>query len=192
MSIDRGVAFALELDRLKSVPRRIRLRESARHENPAEHSWQTALLAVALAPYAGAPVDVARVIQMLLVHDVGEIDVGDQLAFLPTSAERARAERAGAARVFDLLPAAPAASLFALWDEFEAAETVDARFAQALDRAIPVILNLANGGQSWRENGVSYDRLVAHVRPPVERGCPQLWWYLESRLEAARENGFFG
>ena len=102
-------------------------------------------------------------------------------------------ERAQAVeRIFGRLPAARSAHLLALWNEFEEAATPDARFAQAIDRAMPALLNLANDGQSWRENGISYERVVARVGLPIEVGCPALWDYLQSRLEEARGKGWFG
>lgn len=187
-------AFALELDRLKLVERKIRLRESGRFENSAEHSWQLAMVAWALAEHAPPGTEMDRVLRMLLVHDVGEIDAGDVLAFAESPREeRHRAELAGVSRVLGLLGAVPAAvEMRALWEEFDAGVTPSARFAHAVDRAMPVLHNLANDGQSWRENGVSYERVVRRVRAEIEDGCPALWAYLAARLEEARGRGWFG
>jgi len=187
------IDFILELDKLKAVTRKIRLRDADRYENSAEHSWQIALLASSLAPYAEASVDIDRVIRMLLVHDIGEIDTGDTMVFVEGNwEERKTAELAAVTRIFGLLPEAQGAEFMALWKEFERGETADARFANAADRAMPVLLNLANAGQSWRENGISYERVVARVGLPIEVGCPALWEYLQSRLEEARGKGWFG
>ncbi len=187
------VEFILELDKLKGVTRKVKPLGLDRYENSAEHSWQLALLAFSLAPHAAAPVDVDHVVRMLLVHDIGEIDTGDTIAFAEHGeAERKAAERVAVTRVFDLLPDGRGAELLALWEEFERAETPEARFAHAVDRAMPVLLNLANAGQSWRENGISHERVVRRVRPPIESGCPALWEYLRVRLDAAREQGYFG
>ena len=187
------IDFILELDKLKAVTRKIRLRDADRYENSAEHSWQIALLASSLAPYAEASVDIDRVIRMLLVHDIGEIDTGDTMVFVEGNwEERKTAELAAVTRIFGLLPGAQGAEFMALWKEFERGETADARFANAADRAMPVLLNLANAGQSWRENGISYERVVARVGLPIEVGCPALWDYLQSRLEEARGKGWFG
>lgn len=187
------VDFILELDKLKAVTRKIRPLGQARYENAAEHSWQLALLALSLAPHAGTAIDVHRVIGMLLVHDIGEIDTGDTMAFVEGGwDERKAAERAAVARIFGLLPPAQGAALLALWQEFDQEETPEARFAHAVDRAMPVLLNLANHGQSWRENGISYERVVRRVAPEIEAGCPALWAYLAGRLEEARQNGWFG
>lgn len=187
------IDFILELDKLKAVTRKIRLRDTDRYENSAEHSWQLALLASSLAPYADTPVDIDRVIRMLLVHDIGEIDTGDAMVFAEGGwEERKAAELAAVTRIFGLLPPEQGAELLSLWKEFERGETADARFANAADRAMPVLLNLANAGQSWRENGISYERVVARVASPIRAGCPALWDYLQSRLEDARGKEWFG
>lgn len=187
------VAFILELDRLKGVTRKTRPLGLERYENSAEHSWQLALLATSLAPHAGAAIDVDRVIRMLLVHDVGEIDTGDTMIYTEGGwEERKAAEAAAARRIFGLLPDPAGAALLALWQEFEAAATPEARFANAVDRAMPVLLNLANAGQSWRENGISHARVIGRVAVPIRDGCPALWEYLEGRLEEERRLGWFG
>ena len=130
---------------------------------------------------------------MLLVHDIGEIDTGDTLVYVEGGwDERKAAELAAVRRIFGLLPAAQTAHYLALWQEFDDAATPEARFAHAVDRAMPALLNLANDGQSWRENGVSHARVVQRIGPPIREGCPALWAYMEERLEAARAAGWFG
>ena len=187
------IDFILEIDRLKAVTRKTRPLGLDRYENSAEHSWQIAVLAASLAPYAEPGVAIDHVIAMLLVHDIGEIDTGDTFVFVEGGwPERKAAELAAVKRIFGLLPEAQAADFLALWIEFESAETIDARFANAVDRAMPVILNLSNNGQSWRENGIGHDRVVRRVGPPIQAGCPRLWTYLETRLADARTQGWFG
>ena len=187
------VDFILEIDKLKAVTRKIRPPGLDRYENSAEHSWQIALLAISLASHAGAPIDLSRVVGMLLVHDLGEIDTGDTLAFVEGGwDERKAAERAAVTRIFGLLPEEEGAAFLALWQEFDQEETPEARFANAVDRAMPVLLNLSNQGQSWRENGVSYERVVRRVSGQIKAGCPALWDYLAVRLEEARQQGWFG
>jgi len=191
--MQRVIDFILELDKLKSVTRKIKPLGLERYENSAEHSWQLALFAMALEPCAATPVDLNRVIRMLLVHDIGEIDTGDTIAFAEGGwDERKAAELAAVRRILGMLPDGRGAELVALWQEFEAAETAEARFAGALDRAMPVLLNLNNNGQSWRENGISYNRVVRRVQAQIEAGCPALWSYLEPRLRAAHQSGWFG
>jgi putative hydrolase of HD superfamily len=191
-AMQQVVDFILELDKLKGVTRKTRPLGLDRQENSAEHSWQIALLAVSLARYAETEIDINRVIAMLLVHDIGEIDTGDTMVYVQDGwPERKAAERAAVTRIFGMLPEAQGAQLMALWEEFEDAETPEARFAHAADRAMPVLLNLANGGQSWLENGISHERVVGRVGPPIKAGCPALWDYLETRLEAERRKGWF-
>jgi putative hydrolases of HD superfamily len=187
------IDFILELDKLKAVTRKVRPLGLDRFENSAEHSWQLALLGVSLAHYAETPLDTDRVIRMLLVHDIGEIDTGDTLVFVEGGwEERKAAELAAVKRIFGLLPAEQGAAFLALWQEFEDNATAEARFAHAVDRAMPVLINLERQGGSWREHGISYERAVQRIGPEVEAGCPALWAYLAPRLEEARDKGYFG
>jgi putative hydrolase of HD superfamily len=191
--VQQIVDFILELEKLKAVTRKVRPLGLARYENSAEHSWQIALLAASLAPHAGSAVNIDRVIPMLLVHDIGEIDTGDTMVFVEGGwEERKAAELAAVTRIFALLPASQGTAFLSLWKEFDEATTPDALFAHAVDRAMPVLLNLANRGQSWLEHGISYERVAARVGPEVNAGCPALWHYLEKRLEEARTLGYFG
>lgn len=186
------VQFVLEIDKLKSVLRKVRPVGEDRYENTAEHSWQISVFAMSLAKILGLSVDVNRVVSMLLVHDIGEIDAGDKFVFAEKGwEERKVAERAAVERIFGLAPIEAAEFLRQLWEEFDTGESAEARFAKAIDRCMPVLLNLRNGGGSWRENAVSYERVVGRVRPEIENGCPALWNYLERQLNAARAQGFF-
>jgi putative hydrolase of HD superfamily len=192
-AVQQIVDFILELDKLKAVTRKVRPIGLERNENSAEHSWQLALMAASLAHYAETPVDINRVIAMLLVHDIGEIDAGDTMVFVEGGWEqRKAAEFAGVKRIFGLLPEGLGEKFLSLWQEFEDAATPEARFAHAVDRAVPVLINLANQGGSWREHGISYDRVVGRVAPEVKAGCPVLWDYLAARLEAVRDQGYYG
>jgi len=187
------VDFILELDKLKGVTRKVRPIGLDRYENSAEHSWQIALMAASLADFAESPLDINRVISMLLVHDIGEIDAGDTMVFVEGGWEQRKAdELAAVKRIFGILPDSQRAAFLALWREFEDAATPESRFAHAVDRAMPVLINLANLGGSWRENNISYERVVQRVGPEVKAGCPALWDYLAARLEAVRNNGYFG
>jgi putative hydrolase of HD superfamily len=187
------VNFILELEKLKGVTRKTRPLGLDRYENSAEHSWQLAMLALSLASYAESAIDINRVIRMILVHDIGEIDTGDTMVYAEGGwEERKLAELAAVKRIFGMLPENQGAGFLELWQEFELGETPEARFAHAVDRAMPVLLNLANEGQSWRENGISYERVVRRIAPPIKAGCPALWDYLEVRLEEARGRGLFG
>jgi putative hydrolase of HD superfamily len=187
------IDFILELDKLKTVTRRTRPLGLDRFENPAEHSWQIAMMAASFAPLAAEPVNVDRVIRMLLVHDIGEIDTGDRLVYAEGGWDEHRAaERTALERIFGLLPDGHARPFLDLWHEFEAAATPEARFAHAVDRAMPALLNLVNHGQSWRENGITYDQVIAKLEGPIRSGCPALWDYMAVRLDDARRAGWFG
>ena len=187
------VDFILEIEKLKAVTRKVRPLGLDRFENSAEHSWQIALLATSLVPYSPATVDINRVISMLLVHDIGEIDAGDTIVFAEGGWEERKAmELAAVKRIFGILPHQTGAAFLALWQEFEEAESPEARFAHTADRAMPVLLNLSNEGGSWRENGISYERVIHRVGPEIQAGCPALWDYLAIRLEEARDKGWFG
>ncbi len=187
------IDFILELEKLKGVTRKVRPVGLDRYENSAEHSWQLAMLAVSLVRYAESSIDINRVIRMILVHDIGEIDTGDTLVFVEGGWEdRKAAEMAAVTRILGMLPEDQGAGFLALWQEFESDETPEARFARAVDRSMPVLQNLANEGESWRENGITYERVVRRIAPPIKSGCPALWDYLEVRLEEARRSGIFG
>ena len=173
------LAFLAEADRLKSVLRATPV-HGGRPENSGEHSWHLALYALVLADQAPPDVSIDRVIRMLLIHDLVEIDTGDvpihaQGGAAHGSADRAAQEARAADRIFGLLPADIAAGLRALWDEFEAAETPDAVFAKSLDRVQPVMQNIAAGGGSWRDYDVSFGQLETRVGSKVARGAPRLW-----------------
>lgn len=183
MDLDARMAFLMEADRLKSVSRATRLTDGSRFENSAEHSWHLTLFALTLAPHAGAGVSIDRVIRMLIVHDIVEIDAGDAPLFGDTTGQ-AEVEAAAADRIFALLPATQAADFRALWDEFEADETPDARFAKSLDRFQPPNLNLANGGGSWDDYDVTEAQVRARVGTRIERGAPALWAWLSPRIAA--------
>lgn len=193
MSLDQISAFLTELDKLKLVHRKTMTIGRARYENSAEHSWQIALAALAMESFAAEPVRIDHVVRMLLVHDVGEIDAGDVMVFAHVNATKREAdELAGVQRVFGLLPPKTAQPFIDLWQEFEAAASPEARFARAIDRAMPVFINLANQGQSWRENNVPFERVYNRIRAEIEAGSPALWAYLEPRLLDARDQGWFG
>lgn len=180
-------AFLNEADRLKSVLRATTLCDGSRPENSGEHSWHLALYALTLADQAGPGVDINRVIRMLLLHDLVEIDVGDvpihsKGGTAHASTETQAAESRAADRIFGLLPPDLARDFRALWDEFEAAETPDARFAKSLDRVQPVMANLQSGGGTWITYDVTFDQLESRVGSKVERGAPRLWAWVREKV----------
>jgi putative hydrolase of HD superfamily len=187
--LQRQIRFILEIDALKGVLRRTYLPGADRPENSAEHSWHVAVMAVLLAEHANEPVDVARVVRMLLIHDVVEVDAGDTYVYDTAGAE-AKAEREvrAADRVFGLLPEDQGRELRALWEEFEEGRTAEARFAAALDRLMPVLHNVHTGGRSWREHGITADRVIAR-NARMSEGSEALWEYARSLIEAAVAKG---
>ena len=187
--LDEQLAFLLEADRLKGVLRRNPLADGSRRENSAEHSWHLALFAIVLAEHATEPVDVCRVAQMLLLHDLVEIDAGDTFAYDDDGhQDKAEREQAAADRLFAILPESQAVALRALWDEFEAQESSDARFAHAIDRLQPILLNAAAGGGAWRTHSVSREQVRAYNRR-IGAAAPTLWNHAEAVLAAAVEDG---
>ncbi|WP_422028885.1 HD domain-containing protein [Roseovarius sp.] len=183
--LDARIAFLNEACRLKSVTRTTTLCDGSRYENSAEHSWHLALYALVLENHAPEGTDINRVIRMLLLHDLVEIDAGDTPIYGETGhAEQAEAEAKAATRLFGLLPEGQGESLRALWEEFEAAETPDARFAKALDRFQPPNQNLASNGIGWRENGATWDKFEARVAPPIRRTVPAFWDYIAPKVRA--------
>lgn len=183
--LERQLAFLREIDRLKSVVRLSPLIDGSRRENSAEHSWHLAMYALVLSEHAAGAIDVMRVVKMLLIHDIVEIDAGDVPFHVPAAhAGQAAREHLAAERLFGLLPDAQAAEFRELWFEFEAAESDDAKFAKALDRFQPMLHNAATGGGTWIECEVTLEQVKARCRPPIERGAPALWTVAAGMAEA--------
>lgn len=188
--LDQQLEFAAETGRLKGVLRQTRLAGLARRENSAEHSWHIALMALTLAEHAPAGTDISRVIAMLLAHDLVEIDAGDLFVYADQEqqARQQQAEVAAADRIFALLPAGQAASLRALWDEFEERRTPEARFARAIDRLQPMLENLRVGGGTWKEHHVTADQVLAKVAL-IEDGSAELGRYARNMVADAVRTG---
>jgi putative hydrolase of HD superfamily len=185
----RQIRFILEIDALKSVLRQSYLLRADRRENAAEHSWHVAVMAVLLAEHADEPVDPSRVARMMLIHDIVEVDAGDTYAYDESAAvAREEKERRAADRLFSMLPADQAGELRALWEEFESGRTADARFAAALDRLMPVLHNVHTAGRSWREHGITADRVIAR-NSRMREGSEALWAYARSLIEDAVAEG---
>jgi len=181
--LDRQLAFLIEADRLKRIDRASWITGHLRRENSAEHSWHLTLFALTLADQAPEGVQIDRVIRMLILHDLVEIDAGDApIHGQHDAAALAIEEQAAADRIFGLLPDDLARGFRALWDEFEAAESPDAIFAKSLDRFQPPVLNLHADGGSWPEYNVTEDQIRTRVGPKVTKGAPGLWDWLSPRL----------
>lgn len=183
--LDQQLRFLIEADKLKSTLRATQLCDGSRRENSGEHSWHIALYAMTLAEHANRPIDVSRVIQMLLIHDLVEIDAGDVPIHGNHDPEKQQyIEQVAAERIFGLLPTDQAENFRSLWDEFETAESDDAIFAKSIDRVQPVIANLETDGGTWPEYGVTAEQLESRVGVKVKRGAPAVWKILQSRIKA--------
>lgn len=187
--LDDALNFVAYIDRLKSVIRKNGLHDNSRAENTAEHSWHAALSALILAPYANFPVEIDKVVRMLLVHDLIEIEAGDTFVY---DAEKVtlqdEAELRAADLVFSHLPADQAQPLRALWDEFEARQTPEAKFAKAIDRFLPLYSNTRNNGFSWAPYDVSAKQ-VRHIAHIIQDGSSALWEKAEKMIDDAVEQG---
>ncbi len=173
--LGRQIEFILELDRLKTVMRRSRLVDASRYENTAEHSWHLAMMALLLAEWAGPDVDVIEATKAALVHDIVEIDTGDTYIYDDAAREgKAAAEEEAANRLFGLLPADQGAELRRLWDLYEARDTPTGRFAYAIDRLQPLLLNVGSGGVSWAHHGIRADQ-VRIINSPIGDASNVLW-----------------
>lgn len=181
--LDRQIAFLAEIDRLKQVLRRTSIIGGSRLENSAEHSWHLGIMAPVLAEYAPAGLDLGRAMRMLLVHDVVEIDAGDTFAFdAAANEDKEERERRAAERLFGMLPEEQSEELRVLWDEFEEGTTAEARFANALDRFQGFLLNAQNQGGTWKEYGISRERILERM-DPIREGAPALWPYVQSVVD---------
>ena len=184
------IRFIVEVDKLKEIFRQTLLTQSRRHENDAEHSWHLCLMVMVLAEHANSPqLDVLRVLKMLLIHDIVEIDAGDTFAYDTTRmADQHEREARAADRLFGLLPADQTAEFRALWDEFEARETAEAKFAAAVDRFQPMLQNCLTEGAAWRANGVTSDRVIARNRH-IADGSKTVWDYAARMIADAVKGG---
>lgn len=181
--LDRQIAFLNEADKLKNTIRATELCDNSRYENSAEHSWHLTLYALVLADQAGPGVDLTLVIKMLILHDLVEIDAGDNPIFGDHDIGQMEAlEQAAADRIFGLLPDDLRDELRAIWEEFEAAQSPSAQFAKSLDRFQPPMQNLQSGGGSWTEFNVTQDQIAERVGSKIAIGAPRLWDYAKQRI----------
>lgn len=184
------IEFIAECDKLKEIFRQTINTQSRRAENDAEHSWHLCLCVIVLAEHANAPdLDILRVLKMLIVHDLVEIDAGDTFAYdVAAMATQHAREVIAAERIFGLLPPDQATAFRALWDEFEAKETAESKFATAVDRFQPMLLNCRSQGAAWKRHGVTHERVVARNQH-IDAGCTELWRYAEKMLQECVASG---
>ena len=188
-ALAKRISFIYEIDKLKTELRQSYLVDESRRENSAEHSWHLAMIAMVMAPHAKEPIDFERAIRILLVHDIVEIDAGD-VDIYDYEARQAQeaAEIIAADRIFALLPEPEASELRALWDEYEARETPEARFAYSCDRLQPFLLNLAIGGKSWTRRGVKASEVKA-INSTMADGLEGVWEIVETLIDQAVVEG---
>lgn len=188
--IQQQYAFLTECLKLSEIFRQALLPVSRRRENDAEHSWHLCLMAITLAEHSNQPIDLARVLKMLIIHDIVEIDAGDTYAYdTARMVGQYEREQKAADRIFGLLPAEQGAELRACWEEFEAKQTPEAKFAAAVDRLQPILLNILSGGEKWREHGVTRKMVIARNQHAKE-GAAEVWAYAQSLLDDAVARGF--
>ena len=187
--LDAQIEFILELDKAKHVLRQNTVADASRRENDAEHMWHLAVMALVLREHAAADIDILRVVEMLLVHDVVEIDAGDTFAYDDAGqVDKEARETAAAERIFGLLPEDQARWIWELWLEFEAKATPEARFAASIDRLQPLLLNAASGGQAWSRHAVTADRVRAR-NAHIADGAPLLWEWAQWVIAGAIVEG---
>jgi len=188
--LQQQLDFLMEIDRLKSVNRQTLITDGTRRENTAEHSWHLAMFAFVLAEHANEDVDLLHVLQLCLIHDIVEIDAGDTFAYDTTAnSDKGEREQRAADRLFGLLPADQHARLRALWEEYEAVETAESRYANAVDRMQPAMLNHMVGEMStWRQHGISEPQAVKRLSP-IGNGSARLWEYTQDVIAEAVRRG---
>ncbi|MDD2994747.1 MAG: HD domain-containing protein [Bacteroidia bacterium] len=185
----KQINFIKEIDKIKYIQRKTKLFHSDRPENDAEHSWHLAMMTIVLAEHSDVPVDVLKVLKMVLIHDIVEIDAGDTFIYdTQKSHSNTENELIAAKRIFGLLPDEQAEELIEIWQEFEAGETPDARFAKAMDRIEPLLQNTSNNGGTWREFDVDYSK-VFEKKKVIAQGSTTLWKFAENLLNESVEKG---
>lgn len=187
--LEKQAAFLLEVDKMKRICRQTHILGRERAENDAEHSWHLALMAFLLPEYANGQVDVCRVMKMVLVHDLVEIDAGDTYAYdEAANVSKRERELKAAERIFGLLPKDQARELWELWEEFEEYETPEAEFAHVLDNFQPLMLNHANGGGDWKDHGVRRSQIYKRNAKTGE-GSREIWEYMAELIDRNIEAG---
>ena len=185
----RQITFIKEIDKLKYIQRKTKLFHSDRNENDAEHSWHLAMMAMVLAEHSNVPVDLLKVIKMVLTHDIVEIDAGDTFIYdTQKSHSNTDEERLAAQRIFGLLPKEQAEELLTVWEEFEAGVTHEAKFARTMDRLEPLLQNTSNNGGTWNEFGVTHDKVYAK-KSIMKEGSATIWSFAEELINDSVEKG---
>jgi len=187
-NIERVLNFIVEIEKLKGVLRKTKPVGLDRYENSAEHSWHVCISALMLKDYADDEINIDRVIKMLLLHDLGEIDAGDTIVYAAETAENKAKEASGINRLLNILPPEQAKEYIELWHEFELGVTADSVYAKAIDRVPPLLHNIHGEGHSWKAHNISKEQVFS-VNSRIGKGSKQLWTSLEQKLEKAVSQG---
>lgn len=188
-SLEKQIEFIKEIDKLKYIQRKTKLLNSDRNENDAEHSWHLAVMAVILSQHSNTNIDLLKVIKMVLIHDIVEIDAGDTFIYdTQKNHTNTEEELLAAKRIFGILPTEQAEELIAIWEEFEAGKTDEAKFAKSMDRLEPLLQNTSNNGGTWREYNVDFET-VYEKKKVIKNGSEVIWEYAENLLNDNVEKG---
>ena len=185
----KQIEFIKEIDKIKYIQRRTKLFNSNRRENDAEHSWHLAMMAIILAEHSDTHIDVFKVVKMVLIHDIVEIDTGDIFLFDTTkNHENTADETIAAKRIFGILPENQALEYINIWEEFEAGETPEAKFAKSMDRLEPLLQNASNNGGTWQEFDVQYDQVIE--KQQIHKNTSQnIWKYVQQLTQESVKKG---
>lgn len=188
--LKKQIEFILEVDKIKNIFRMTKIHDGSRRENDAEHSWHLTLMAFLLSEYSKADnIDVLKVMKMCIVHDIVEIDAGDTFCYdTAASMDKLEREQKAADRIFALLPEDQGMELRELWEEFDAMETPEAKYAAALDRLQPVLLNYLNNGGTWQEHNITKKQVIQR-NGRIEEGAPELWEFASDLIDEAVSKG---
>jgi putative hydrolase of HD superfamily len=181
--------FIIEIDKVKSIIRKSRTFHNKRYENDAEHGWHISMMALVLAEYANEQIDISKVIRMTLIHDLVEIDAGDTFLYAANRNDATVNERECAKRIFGMLPEDQCNEFMALWEEFEAKETAEAKFAGVLDRLEPLMQNYHDEGHTWKKHSIPSEKVLA-LNSKMEKGSAVIWDYAKSMIEDAVRRGY--
>ena len=183
------INFIKEIDKIKYIERKTKLFNSDRNENDAEHSWHLAMMTIVLAEHSDVPIDLLKVLKMVLIHDIVEIDAGDTFIYdTEKNHTNTDEERTAANRIFGMLPKEQADELISIWEEFENGETHEAKFARSMDRFEPLLQNASNNGGTWAEFGVSYDK-VYEKKKDIKEGSSLLWSFAKNLINESVDKG---
>ena len=188
--LEKQLEFLVKIDEIKKIFRHTRLFDNSRYENDAEHSWHLAVMAVVLSEHANQKIDLTKVIKMVLIHDIVEIEAGDFILYTDQAQEKSKKEKEAAQKIFSLLPDDQQQVFISLWQEFEAQETPEAKFAASLDRLEPLIQNYLTDGHAWKKHDIN-KKQVYEANQHINNGAKSLWDYAQKIIEEADKKGYF-